>query len=83
MDRPRLPLGEYYQLLLKNGLLADLTPLSADLTRLIESVTCDSRAAVPGSLFLCKGAAFKEDYLTQALRQGAAEIGRASCRERV
>ncbi len=72
MDRPRLPLGEYYQLLLKNGLLADLTPLSADLTRLIESVTCDSRAAVPGSLFLCKGAAFKEDYLTQALRQGAA-----------
>ena len=71
MERPRLPLGEYYQLLLKNGLLADFTPLSADLTRPIESVTCDSRSAVPGSLFLCKGAAFKEEYLAQALSRGA------------
>lgn len=71
MDRPRLPLGEYYQLLLKNGLLADPFPLSADLTRPIESVTCDSRSAVPGSLFLCKGAAFKEEYLAQALSRGA------------
>ena len=71
MPRPRLPLGEYYQILLKNGLLADSAPLPADLTRLIESVTCDSRSAVPGSLFLCKGAAFKEEYLTQALSKGA------------
>lgn len=71
MSRPRLPLGEYYQLLLKHGLLADHTPLNADLLRPVEAVTCDSRAVVPGSLFLCKGAAFKEDYLVQALRQGA------------
>ena len=71
MPRPRLPLGEYYQLLLKNGLLADTAPLSIDLTRPISSVTCDSRSAVPGSLFLCKGAAFKADYLSQALAKGA------------
>ena len=53
MLRPRLPLGEYYQLLLKNGLLADATSLPADLTSPVEAVTCDSRAAVPGSLFIC------------------------------
>lgn len=72
MPRPRLPLGEYYQLLLKNGLLADHTPLSADLTGTVEAVTCDSRSAVPGSLFICKGAAFKTEYLAEALRRGAA-----------
>lgn len=72
MLRPRLPLGEYYQLLLKNGLLADATSLPADLTSPVEAVTCDSRAAVPGSLFICKGAAFKEEYLAEALRRGAA-----------
>ena len=71
MPRPRLPLGEYYQLLLKNGLLAENAPLSADLTRPIQAVTCDSRSAVPGSLFLCKGAAFKPEYLSQALSRGA------------
>ena len=71
MDRPRLPLGDYYQLLLKNNLLADPTPLPADLTKPVSSVTCDSRSAVPGSLFLCKGAAFKAEYLAEALRRGA------------
>ena len=71
MDRPRLPLGDYYQLLQKNNLLADQTPLSADLTKPVSSVTCDSRSNVPGSLFLCKGAAFKAEYLAEALRRGA------------
>lgn len=71
LERPRLPLGAYYQLLLKKGLLVDHTPLPADLTRTVEAVTCDSRSAVPGSLFLCKGAAFKPEYLLQALERGA------------
>ncbi len=71
LERPRLPLGEYYQLLLKHGLLADPTPLSADLTRRVEAVTCDSRSAVPGSLFICKGAQFRPEYLAQALDRGA------------
>ena len=71
LERPRLPLGEYYQLLLKNGLLADSAPLSADLTRTVEAVTCDSRSAVPGSLFICKGTQFKPEYLAQALGRGA------------
>ncbi len=71
MERPILPLGDYYQLLLKQGLLADAAPLKADLTAPITAVTCDSRQAVPGSLFVCKGAAFRPEYLAAALDKGA------------
>lgn len=71
MDRPRRPLGDYYQLLLKNGLLADSAPLKADLTRPVPLVSCDSQVVVPGALFICKGAAFKEAYLLDALGKGA------------
>lgn len=31
-NRTRLPLGDYYQLLLRHGLLADAAPLAAGLT---------------------------------------------------
>lgn len=71
MERPFLPLGEYYQLLLKNGLLADDRPPKADLTRTVTAVTCDSRFVVPGCLFLCKGAAFQVAYLEEAVRRKA------------
>ena len=33
MNRPRLPLGDYYQLLLRHALLADGAPLAADAAR--------------------------------------------------
>ena len=33
--------------------------------------TCDSRKAVPGTLFICKGAAFKPEYLYQAIKKGS------------
>ena len=72
MDRPRLPLGDYVQLLQKNGLLAQTGPVGADLSVPVEAVTCDSRRAVPGSLFVCKGAAFRPEYLAAALEKGAA-----------
>lgn len=72
MVRPRRPLGDYCQLLLKHGLLADDGPLKADLTREVPLVSCDSQVVVPGTLFLCKGAAFREEYLLDALRKGAA-----------
>lgn len=71
MDRPILPLGDYFQLLLRHGLLADPASPSPAPTRQVAAVTCDSRAAVPGSLFICKGAAFKKKYLAQALDRGA------------
>ena len=71
MSRPHFPLGDYYQLLLKNGLLSDAAPLHADLTREVRLVSCDSQTVVPGTLFLCKGAAFKPQYLLDAAEKGA------------
>ena len=71
MQRPRRVLGDYYQLLLRHGLLADQTPLRADLGRKVALVACDSQKVVPGTLFLCKGAAFKGRYLSDALQKGA------------
>ncbi len=35
------------------------------------SITYDSRNTAPGSLFVCKGLHFKEDYLHEAVRNGA------------
>ena len=70
-NRPRLPLGDYYQLLLRNHLAADATPLAADLTRPVALVSCDSQVVIPNTLFVCKGARFKVDYLRDAWRQGA------------
>ncbi|MBP1736154.1 MAG: UDP-N-acetylmuramoylalanyl-D-glutamate--2,6-diaminopimelate ligase [Oscillospiraceae bacterium] len=71
MERKLRPLGDYYQLLRRHGLLASNTPLSADLTRTVALVSCDSKEAVPNTLFICKGAHFKGEYLAQAVRQGA------------
>ena len=64
-------LGDYYQLLLRENLLADSTPLAADLARPVALVSCDSQSVVDGTLFLCKGAHFKEQYLLDAAARGA------------
>ena len=49
-NRTRLPLGDYYQLLLRHGLLADAAPLTADLTHPVSLVSCDSKLVIPLSL---------------------------------
>jgi len=72
MALPLRPLGDYWQLLQKNGLLADQTPLPvALLARTVTLVSCDSQQVVPGALFIVKGAHFKGEYLAQALEKGA------------
>ena len=38
----------------------------------IAGVVCDSREAFPGALFICKGAAFRPEYLQQAAGRGCA-----------
>lgn len=35
-------------------------------------LTCDSRQVKPGTLFICKGAAFRQEYLVQSAQRGAA-----------
>ena len=71
MNRPRLPLGDYYQLLLRHNLVADDTPLAADATRPVALVSCDSKVVIPNTLFICKGAKFKPEYLRDAMGKGA------------
>ena len=73
---PLRPLGDYIRLLQEQGLVAAppaeaAPPAGADLDREVALVTCDSRSAVPGTLFICKGARFKPAYLDQAAEQGA------------
>jgi UDP-N-acetylmuramyl-tripeptide synthetase len=64
-------LGHYIDLLDSSHLLA--TPVAANINRAarIAFVTCDSREVVSDTLFICKGAAFKEEYLLSSIEAGA------------
>ena len=64
-------LGAYQENLLAEGLV--LRPLrdEALLTETVRHITFDSRDASPGTLFVCKGAGFREEYLREALEKGA------------
>ena len=57
------PLADYCALLDSLGQLAAPVPEGLDLGRAVELVSYNSREAVPGTLFLCKGAHFKPEYL--------------------
>ena len=63
------PLGDYLQLLQRKNLQLDFS--GAPLTREVALVSCDSRQVVPGTLFICKGAHFKVEFLQSAKEQGA------------
>ena len=69
LDLTLYPLGEYVQLLQRNDLL--LRAAGAPLTREVALVSCDSREVVPGTLFICKGAHFKPEFLASARDKGA------------
>lgn len=64
-------LKEYLALLEKEHLLS--TPISPemDLEAPIALVSYDSREVVPGTLFICKGAHFKPEFLDMAREKGA------------
>lgn len=65
------PLGDYYQLLQKEHLLVEGTPLHLSLSHSVSQVSCDSRVVIPHTLFICKGANFKVDFLKMAMEKGA------------
>ena len=72
MDLPIRPLGDYWQLLQREGLLAPGQAFSpALLSTPVELVSCDSQNVRPGTLFIVKGAHFKGQYLSDALGKGA------------
>lgn len=61
----------YAALLDDMGVLASPVDAAALSDSPIAFATCDSREVVPGTLFVCKGAAFKRDYLMSAIEAGA------------
>ncbi len=70
MER-RHTLGEYLDLLSSLGLLAAPVPEGLDRSAPVELVSYDSREVVPGTLFLCKGAHFQDEFLAAAREKGA------------
>lgn len=62
---------EYASLLANLGLLAAPADATNAPDAPVAFATCDSREVVPGTLFVCKGAAFKRDYLLNAIESGA------------
>ena len=65
-------LNDYISLLEREGLLAAPLPADLDREQPIALVSCDSRTVVPGTLFVCKGAHFKAEFLDMAQSRGAA-----------
>ena len=64
-------LNDYLLLLEEKGLLAARAPEALDRTAQVALVSYDSREVVPGTLFICKGAHFKAEFLQMAKDKGA------------
>ena len=64
-------LKEYLALLEKENLLSAPISPEIDLEAPIALVSYDSREVVPGTLFICKGAHFKPEFLDMAREKGA------------
>lgn len=61
-------LGEYLDILEKNSLVSDK---NINANQVISHVSYNSRDIKPDTLFICKGAHFKDEYLLDAQKQGA------------
>ncbi len=71
MSIPVLTIRSYVSLLESRGLLAQPVPETLDLDLPVSLVSYDSRETVPGTLFICKGAHFKPEFLRSAVEKGA------------
>ena len=69
---PKHTLKEYADALARAGLLTASTLTPAAEGTVIDCLSYDTRSLHGTSLFLCKGAHFKAEYLSAALAQGAA-----------
>lgn len=65
-----IALSELAETLSRNGILAGPTPQAAEDT-LVSGSACDSRLVEPGNIFVCKGAAFRPEFLARARDAGA------------
>ena len=66
--RPYCTLGDVAAALAAHGVLA---AVDGDRSLPIRGAACDSRSVEPGNLFVCKGAAFRPEFLVSALDTGA------------
>lgn len=66
----RYAMNKYLELVREQGLLAE-SDLMGQAVAEVELLTYDSREVCSNTLFICKGAAFKEDYLRDAVKKGA------------
>lgn len=64
-------LQDYIDLLSRRGLLAENAPGVPNGAAPVKLVSYDSREVIPGTLFLCKGAHFKGEFLQSAKDRGA------------
>ena len=64
-------LNDYLTLLEREHLLSAPVPEGLDRDQPIALVSCDSRNVAPGTLFVCKGAHFKGEFLEMARSRGA------------
>lgn len=71
MELTLFPLRDYTGLLAAEGLLDRPLESKLDLERTVELVSCNSQEVVPGTLFICKGAHFRPEYLADAAARGA------------
>ena len=71
MELSPKPIQTYLTCLENRGLLAAPVPADLDRSAPVALVSYDSRAVIPGTLFLCKGAHFRPEFLEAAREQGA------------
>lgn len=71
MGKPIHTIQDYIALLEGRSLLAAPVPEDAPRSASVELVSYDSREVVPGTLFICKGAHFKAEFLQMAQDRGA------------
>ena len=71
-DKNYKKLSEYMDLLCREELTAQAAVFDeADLERNIEYISYNSMDVKPGTLFICKGLNFKDEYLADAIERGA------------
>ena len=69
--RTRHTISEYISALEAAGILLEAAIPESLTSRAVDCLTYDTRKLSPNALFICKGAHFKEEYLTAALSSGA------------
>ena len=67
--RTRHTISEYISALEAAGILLEAAIPESLTSRAVDCLTYDTRKLSPNALFICKGAHFKEEYLTAAMQE--------------